>query len=257
MRRSATRSEAIRPKIEKLVRELVVKLDPQTIILYGSYAYGEPDDHSDIDLFIVQDTQEPSLTRTRRVSEVARGMALHPSVQAIVYNPGQVERRLQVGDHFIQEILDRGVLLYGKSWQEERCSVVVDDEMAYAREWIQRAERDLQWVAIGFREDDPAAAGYYLQQALEKLLKAFLMAHGWRLQRTHRLEDLLDEAARHDPSVSVFRALCETVTKWYMADRYVDTDEEPPTEEQARQALETVQPLIERLCSGATGRSSG
>lgn len=34
--------------LDKLVRRLVLELDPQTIILYGSYAYGEPGDDSDI-----------------------------------------------------------------------------------------------------------------------------------------------------------------------------------------------------------------
>lgn len=248
-----TSVEAVRPAITKLVRRLVRELKPQTVILFGSYAYGVPNEDSDVDLFIVQESNEPPSSRTQRISEIAREVLKGSLVQPIVYTREQLEGRLNVGDHFIQEILDRGVLLYGKSWREERCSIVVEDESAYPAEWLERAERDLRWVAIGFREDDPAAAGYYLQQALEKFLRAFLVAHGWRLQRIHTLEKLLDDALHDDPSLAEYRSLCVTVTKWYMADRYPRT-EEPPTDEQARAALETAQVMIDRLRRAVTAR---
>jgi len=44
--------------IEKLKPEIVERLkplDPDKIILFGSYAYGEPNEESDIDLFLVKD----------------------------------------------------------------------------------------------------------------------------------------------------------------------------------------------------------
>ena len=43
--------------IEKLKPQIIEKLlplQPDKIILFGSYAYGEPDEESDIDLFIVK-----------------------------------------------------------------------------------------------------------------------------------------------------------------------------------------------------------
>jgi len=45
--------------IEKIKLEIVERLkplNPDKIILFGSYAYGTPDDESDIDLFLVKDT---------------------------------------------------------------------------------------------------------------------------------------------------------------------------------------------------------
>ncbi len=44
--------------IEKLKEEIVERLkplEPDKIILFGSYAYGTPDEDSDIDLFLVKD----------------------------------------------------------------------------------------------------------------------------------------------------------------------------------------------------------
>ena len=44
--------------IEKIKVEIVERLkplDPDKIILFGSYAYGTPNEDSDIDLFLVKD----------------------------------------------------------------------------------------------------------------------------------------------------------------------------------------------------------
>ena len=48
--------------IEVLKQEIVERLmplDPDKIILFGSYAYGTPNEDSDIDLFLVKDDLNP------------------------------------------------------------------------------------------------------------------------------------------------------------------------------------------------------
>lgn len=40
----------------KLVDRLKEKYQPEKIILYGSYAYGTPDEASDIDLLVIKET---------------------------------------------------------------------------------------------------------------------------------------------------------------------------------------------------------
>jgi len=52
--------------IEKLKEEIVERLkplNPDKIILFGSYAYGTPDDESDIDLFLLKDDLDISEAR--------------------------------------------------------------------------------------------------------------------------------------------------------------------------------------------------
>jgi predicted nucleotidyltransferase len=47
--------------IETIKDEIIERLkplDPDKIILFGSYAYGNPTDESDIDLFLVKDTDD-------------------------------------------------------------------------------------------------------------------------------------------------------------------------------------------------------
>lgn len=60
----------------------------------------------------------------------------------------------------------------------------------YPADWLRIAEKDFQRVSSLLGIDDPEAAGFYLQQAVEKFLKAFLLSKGWRLQRTRDLEVL-------------------------------------------------------------------
>jgi HEPN domain-containing protein len=66
---------------------------------------------------------------------------------------------------------------------------------------------------------DAEDAGFHLQQALEKFLKAFLGAHGQPLKRTHELPALLALAERYDPRPERFRELCERISGYYALTR--------------------------------------
>ena len=107
-------NERIKPRavIQKIVERLVAEYPPQKIILFGSYAYGQPDPDSDIDLLIIKATGEGFLERLHTVRRVTGGT--HPSVpfDPIVLTPTEMADRLEAGDQFLREILDRGEVLY-------------------------------------------------------------------------------------------------------------------------------------------------
>jgi len=46
-------------KINEIAQRIASKFNPEKIILFGSYAKGTPDNGSDIDLLIIQDTNLP------------------------------------------------------------------------------------------------------------------------------------------------------------------------------------------------------
>jgi HEPN domain-containing protein len=69
-------------------------------------------------------------------------------------------------------------------------------------------------------DGDADGAGLFLQQALEKFIKAYLLSRGWKLKKVHTLQSLLDEAAAHDGALMPFRDLCECVSSFYFAERY-------------------------------------
>jgi HEPN domain-containing protein len=68
--------------------------------------------------------------------------------------------------------------------------------------------------------EDGEGAGLFLQQALEKYLKGFLLKHGWKLKKIHTLHSLLDEAMGFDPGLQPFRPVCERISGFYLAERY-------------------------------------
>ncbi len=108
------RIKEARKILENIVNRLRQDYEPEQIILYGSYAYGNPTDESDIDLLIVKDTREPVLARWMRVrklvSDLRKGFAFSP----IIITPSELENRLDKGDSFFEEILRRGKKLYAR-----------------------------------------------------------------------------------------------------------------------------------------------
>jgi HEPN domain-containing protein len=121
------------------------------------------------------------------------------------------------------------------------------DESMYPPEWLRIAGKDLERVSRSLRDGDPELTGFCLQQAVEKYLKAFLLSRGWKLQRTHNLEVLLDAATASAPDLEDFRAVCQVITLYYMAERYPSSLRAGLTQEEIRRSLNTVQGLIDRV----------
>lgn len=106
-------------RLERILFEIVeaikVKYAPERIILYGSFAYGIPDENSDIDLLIIKKTPERPLDRRVRVRRIVdiRDPS-YPAFSPLVLTPEEIKRRLEIGDQFIQEILTKGEVLYAR-----------------------------------------------------------------------------------------------------------------------------------------------
>ncbi len=101
--------KALRPAIQKIVREL----DPEKIVLFGSYAYGTPNRHSDVDLLVVMRTEASLKDRSWAVSRLLLPRPF--PVDILVKTPEEVAESLQAGDFFLKEILTRGKVLYERS----------------------------------------------------------------------------------------------------------------------------------------------
>ena len=48
-------------RLKPLIIESLKPLDPHKIILFGSYAYGTPNENSDIDLFLIKDIEKEDI----------------------------------------------------------------------------------------------------------------------------------------------------------------------------------------------------
>ena len=107
-------TRAIRLLLKDIVSRLNKSYDPEKIILYGSYAYGNPTADSDIDLFIIKDTDKRSVDRFVEVKQIIYQPGRSIPISPIVYTPKELEERLKMGDGFVAEILARGRVLYAR-----------------------------------------------------------------------------------------------------------------------------------------------
>ena len=102
--------------LPQAIKRIVSELKPEKIILFGSYAYGNPTPDSDVDLFVVIETNGKNKEMYRAVSRL-----LYPRqfpVDIIVKTPTEVEAALKGGidnGFFIREILKKGKVLYDRS----------------------------------------------------------------------------------------------------------------------------------------------
>lgn len=121
------------------------------------------------------------------------------------------------------------------------------EESLYPADWVRIAEKDLRRVDRLLDKHDPELAGFCLQQAVEKFLKAFLLSKGWRLRRIHNLDALLDDAITYDASLEEFRSACQKISAFYFVERYPFLVETGITEQDVRASFEEVTDLVERV----------
>ena len=103
----------LRPVSETLplaVARVAQALQPDKIILFGSYANGVPTSDSDVDLLVIMETDKPGKERSWAVS----GLLLLRDfpVDILVKTPAELAVALQRGDFFLREITEQGILLY-------------------------------------------------------------------------------------------------------------------------------------------------
>lgn len=109
MVKDKTTREIINRMVEKIKREY----QPEKIILFGSYAWGNPTEHSDIDLFIIKDTGARGIDRSVKVRTILDEENAILPLDVLVYTPNEIKRRLEIEDDFVKDILEKGEILYG------------------------------------------------------------------------------------------------------------------------------------------------
>ena len=101
-------------EINDKVQVIVTKFQPDKIILFGSYAKGNPSPDSDVDLLVIMNTTQSTWDLAVEIS-----LALKHSfpLDILVRTPQEIARRLKHGDFFIRDILENGKVLYEQTRQ--------------------------------------------------------------------------------------------------------------------------------------------
>src|SRR2546422_9686695 len=101
-----------RKVIGDILQKLVAEYAPQQVILFGSYAYGNPRSDSDIDLLIIKETADRFIDRWVTVRRILSDAKRSLPLDTLILTPQEVAHRLAIGDQFVAEVLERGEVLY-------------------------------------------------------------------------------------------------------------------------------------------------
>ena len=100
-------------EIQDVVEQLVRLYKPEKIILFGSLAGDKIRAGTDIDLFIIKkDIPDLGVDRIRQLDALIN---YRLATDFIVYKPEEVEKRIKLGDPFIESIFKEGKVLYDES----------------------------------------------------------------------------------------------------------------------------------------------
>src|SRR5271170_4376444 len=94
--------------IRRFARRIAERLQPDKIILFGSYAYGKPHEESDVDLLVIMRCRN-AIEQSIRIKTAFERVF---SLDLIVRTPWQIERGLKDDNWFLREIIDKGKVLY-------------------------------------------------------------------------------------------------------------------------------------------------
>jgi HEPN domain-containing protein len=121
------------------------------------------------------------------------------------------------------------------------------EESQYAMDWLKVAEKDWRRMGQALDDSDAEEAGFWLQQAIEKYLKAYLLSKGWVLRKVHDLEVLLNEAARHKPAFGRYGLACGKISGYYLSERYPFMDSLTLTLDEVAGSRDEVTELVELI----------
>jgi len=90
------------------------------------------------------------------------------------------------------------------------------------REWLRYSQDDMTVAEREMREEMPVyhVICFLCQSAAEKALKGYLIAHGWRLEKTHDILKLLDYCADYDDELGDMVAYGASLNAYMTAGRY-------------------------------------
>lgn len=101
-----------------LILEKLKQLNLYKVILFGSFAYGQPDKDSDVDLMVITDDEYLPKNYQEKsdlylsVSEKLADVAGKIPIDLIVYTKSMYDQFVRTGSLFSREISENGIVLY-------------------------------------------------------------------------------------------------------------------------------------------------
>jgi HEPN domain-containing protein/predicted nucleotidyltransferase len=260
--------------IRFIVNVIVEKIDPEKVILYGSYATGkwvedeyyeeghQMDYKSDYDFLII--TKSGDRRSDYEVQEVIeRRSGLNEHVSAITHDIDYINGKLSDGQYFFSDIEKEGILLYdaGNIPLSEKRNLTTNEKRISAQNdfdlWFNSANEFLIDAIHGFERDNFKKAAFELHQAAERFYNTTILVFRGYKPKTHNLEKLQryakhfsKELANVFPRKSVEeKHLFDLLKKGYIEARYDKKYEITKLEtEYLIDRVKKMQVITEKIC---------
>ena len=204
-------------EIQATCDEIVREFAPLQVILFGSYAYGNPPtEESDVDLFVVMDVAD-SERRDKR-DEIWERIPRRFPMDLLVRSPADIAYRVSHNDWFLREVLEKGRVLYDTEGALPPMELAEDTLVPVWQtkgvinpltlEKVQTAESDWESIQVLHQSLTPNLCGpicFHAQQCIEKYLKAWLQEANLPVPRTHNLNELLKLIVPSQPKWRAWR----------------------------------------------------
>ena len=96
-------------EIKEICRQIVDNFHPHKVILFGSYAYGQPNADSDVDLLVIMPFTD---RESAKAIEIRKKIETVLPLDLLVRTPEKVRERIALEDFFMREITEQGKVLY-------------------------------------------------------------------------------------------------------------------------------------------------
>lgn len=208
-----------REQLDLVVKIIVESVQPEKIILFGSYARGKwvDDKHmeghilheyvSDYDILVV--TRRGDERNEFDVQEMVEARCnFHTPVTVIVHGIDYVNSRLSEGHYFFSDIKKEGILLFDlgniplaeqKDLSASERKNIAQDDFNY---WYGDAVKFVKGAMLFANDKDLNMAAFMLHQAAERTYNAAILVFTGYKPRTHNLNKLLKLCRDFSPELA-------------------------------------------------------
>ncbi|RFA30006.1 hypothetical protein CAI21_07230 [Alkalilimnicola ehrlichii] len=235
-------------ELEKIASLIDEAVQPELVILYGSYARGDYKEEkdlarprwsghaSDYDILVVMpdSTTESDGELEQQLYELCNAHNFSASVRPIVHRLSHVNQSLEEGRYFFLDIKREGRVLVGSNFVKlaEPEELPARDRLRIAREyfriWFEGATEFYSHYEFAFNKGDGRRAAFNLNQATESAYKCIILVHTLYCPHEHLLRYLALDAAEYGPvfkeifphTTQLERDMFKLLDNAYIAARY-------------------------------------
>lgn len=100
-------------QIRELLAPALRESSAKKAIVFGSYARGDADEYSDLDLIVVADSERKFITRFKDFPGIIEAWyTWRKGLDLLIYTPEEISQMQSRGNPFIERALEEGVTIY-------------------------------------------------------------------------------------------------------------------------------------------------